>query len=312
MDNTKLKYPNFYAQPDFEKILTNPILDIAARFWEDDRYEAFRVCYRSMRVIDDLVDDRKEDEHQMSDPEKKELESLINHWMIQFEKNQPIDDFQKDLLEIKNKFNIPIWPWKRLANSMIFDIYHSRFDSFLTFLRYTEGAAISPASIFMHLCGVKKTKDKYLQPEFDIRYAARYLALFSYLVHIMRDFEKDQKRSLNYFAFDLMQKNNLTESDLRHAALKSKISDNIRNLFEQYYQIAFYYQKKSRKLVNEIQPALQNRYQLSYELIYQLYSQIFDRIDLKNGTFTENELLPTADEIKNRIDLTVSSFIPKI
>ncbi|KAA3633494.1 MAG: hypothetical protein DWP97_09095 [Calditrichaeota bacterium] len=310
MDNTKLKYPNFYAQPDFEKILTNPILDIAARFWDDDRYEAFQVCYRSMRVIDDLVDDRKEKEIEMSASEKKELESLINHWMIQFEKNQPIDDFQKELLDIKHKFNIPLWPWQRLAKSMIFDIYHIRFDSFLTFLRYTEGAAISPASIFMHLCGVSKSGTKYKQPVFDIRYAARYLALFSYLVHIMRDFEKDQKRSLNYFAFDLMQKNNLTDSELRNAALRSKISGNIRQLFQQYYDIAHYYQNKSRKLVNEIQPSLQDRYQLSYELIFQLYSQIFDRIDTKNGTFTENELLPSAAERKSRIDQTVSSFVP--
>ena len=44
---------------DFNQILTNPILDIGARFWEDERYNAFRICYRSMRLLDDLVDNRK-------------------------------------------------------------------------------------------------------------------------------------------------------------------------------------------------------------------------------------------------------------
>jgi hypothetical protein len=52
-------YIDFAIDVEFDKILTNPILDIAARFWEKDRYEAFKVCYRSMRVIDDLVDNRK-------------------------------------------------------------------------------------------------------------------------------------------------------------------------------------------------------------------------------------------------------------
>ncbi len=46
----------FTDELDFGKVLKNPILDIAARLWEDDRYEAFKTCYRSMRAIDDLVD----------------------------------------------------------------------------------------------------------------------------------------------------------------------------------------------------------------------------------------------------------------
>ena len=51
---------DFAVNLDFSEILTNPILDIAARFWDDDRYAAFKICYRSMRLIDDLVDERKE------------------------------------------------------------------------------------------------------------------------------------------------------------------------------------------------------------------------------------------------------------
>ena len=51
---------DFAREIPFDEILTNPILDIAARVWEQDRYDAFKICYRSMRRLDDLVDHRKE------------------------------------------------------------------------------------------------------------------------------------------------------------------------------------------------------------------------------------------------------------
>ena len=48
----KSKHLDFVHDLDFEQILTNPILDIAASIWEKERYDAFKICYRSMRVIE--------------------------------------------------------------------------------------------------------------------------------------------------------------------------------------------------------------------------------------------------------------------
>ncbi len=59
------------TEKDFQKIVTNPILDIAARYWDNDRYEAFKICYKSMRIIDDFVDDRKVINKKISLFEKK-------------------------------------------------------------------------------------------------------------------------------------------------------------------------------------------------------------------------------------------------
>ena len=46
---------NVINNVDFQQILKNPILDIAAHFWEDERYDAFKICYKSMRVVDILL-----------------------------------------------------------------------------------------------------------------------------------------------------------------------------------------------------------------------------------------------------------------
>ena len=299
---------NFLEKPDFADILTNPILDIAARFWDDDRYDAFKVCYRSMRIIDDLVDDQKANGHTLSEVEKKQLEEIINKWTEDFSQGKQTDPFQNKLLEIKEKFNIPLWPWTRLSKAMIYDLYHTDFKSFITFLRYSEGAAIAPASIFMHLIGVTHENSGYKIPKFDIRLGARNLALFSYLVHIMRDFQKDQLSGLNYFALNQLEQFGVQKADLRSIAEGGQIDSNARKLFEQYYRFTSYYRKKARNTVDEILPLLTPRYQLSLEIIYALYDQIYQKIDVKNSHFTQSELLPSTEEVKSQIDSTVSKF----
>lgn len=305
MSHDSKKYLDFVEQPDFSAILTNPILDIAARFWDDDRYEAFRITYRSMRIIDDLVDNRKATGQAITAQEKAVLKGIIADWLRAFSDQKPYDDFQKQLLETINHFKIPKWPWQRLAKAMIYDLDHNGFDSFLIYLRYTEGAAIAPASIFMHLCGLKKENQQYQKPPFDIREMARPLALFSYLVHIVRDFEKDQKSHLNYFARDLLSQYNLSETDLVTIAQKESYSDSFRKLMKRYHQITEYYRQKSRNQLDQLLPTLDDKYRLSLELIYHLYLQIFERIDPEKGSFTTAALNPTPDEVKRQIQKTI-------
>ena len=83
---------------------------------------------------------------------------------------------------------------------------------------YSGGASVAPASIFVHLNGLQKLNGKYENPHFDVRWAATPCAIFSYLVHIIRDFQKDQLNNLSYFADDLIAENGLTRKDLREFA----------------------------------------------------------------------------------------------
>jgi len=301
---------DFALDLDFSEILTNPILDIAARFWEDDRYEAFKICYRSMRVIDDLVDNQKSVGRQLGAEEQNLFASMIDDWICSLRRRRAADYFQEQLIDTIERFRLPLWPWEKLAAAMLYDLYHNGFASFHKFLRYTEGAAIAPAAVFMHLCGVNRTGDKFTPPVFDIRAASRPLALFSYLVHIMRDFQKDQRDHLNYFAENIMTDEGLTEADLQLAAAGGEIGRPLRDLMQRYKTLADYYRHRSRLKLDQLLPRLAPRYQLSLEVIYGLYHQIFQRVNTDTGRFTTAEHNPTSEEIQAELDRIIAAFRP--
>lgn len=290
---------------DFSRILTNPILDIAARLWGNDRYAAFQICYRSMRLTDDLVDNARTAERPMSETLRSDLADRIRRTVVQLQEGHSDDRSQQQLLDVLKKYRIPLWPWERLARSMLYDLRHEGFASFLSFLRYCEGAAIAPAAVFVHLCGISFGREEVLVPSFDVRRVARPLALFSYLTHIMRDFQKDQKLGLNYFSDDLLRKHDLTPSTLRQIAIGGERLPSFRRLMADYYRITDYYRQRARTVLDQTASLLQPRYLTSLELIYELYLQIFERIDPQSGLFTSNELNPTAAEVQARIDLRV-------
>lgn len=301
---------DFLPELSFDEILASPILDIGARCWETERYEAFKVCYRSMRILDNLVDNRRAIGTPVSDNERLQFERMIEDFIAALRMKERDDPFAAQLLDIMTQFRIPSWPWQRLSKAMIFDLHHDQFPSFIVFLRYCEGAAIAPASVFVHLCGIVRQDDGYTAPSFDIRIAARYLAIFSYLVHIIRDIHKDQHAGLNYFSADLLRRSNLTAETLRYQITSDAIDSKARGLIAEVVRIAEFYRSKARKGLDQLCPQLDNRYALSLEIIYSLYCQILERVDPAKGTFLAEELQPTPGEIRARLQ-SIASQRPK-
>ncbi len=177
-----------------------------------------------------------------------------------------------------------------------------------SFLEYAGGASVAPASIFVHLNGLSKVNGKYENPPFDVRWAATPCAVFSYIVHIIRDFQKDQLNNLSYFADNLIIKNGLSRQDLREFAEGNPVNGNFRNLMKQYYSLADEYRIKTYDVLKQIRPLLEPRYQLSLEIIFDLYLMVFERIDLQNGKFTTEELNPTPEETKEKVYSTIMKF----
>jgi len=303
-------YLTIFNKLDFEKIIDHPNILIAANFWDEDRFLAAKTCYRFMRAIDDLIDNYKSENLEIAEEERELFEKEVKQWINSIYDNGDAEPWKSKLIETMKLFKIPLWTMETFATSMIYDIYHNGFASLETFLDYSRGASIAPASVFVHLCGITKANAGYREPVFDVRNAATPCAVFSYVVHIIRDFQKDQHNNLTYFADDLIAKHGLNRQQLKAISNGGEIPQGFRELIREYYQLADEYRLKTQSMIQEVKPLVEPRYQLSLEIIFNLYLMVFERIDPDSGLFTAAELNPTPQEIKDRVYQTILSFQP--
>lgn len=301
-------YLTIFNRLDFEKIIDHPNILIAANFWDEDRFLAAKTCYQFMRAIDDLIDNYKSEHQEIAEEERAQFEKVVKEWINSVRKNDDTDPWKCKLVATLNQFKIPLWTMETFARSMIYDIYHDGFATLETFLHYSSGASIAPASVFVHLCGIKSVKSEYNVPAFNVKEAATPCAVFSYIVHIIRDFQKDQHNNLNYFADDLIAKHGLDRNQLKAISNGAIIPQGFRNLIRENYHLADEYRLKTYQMIQEIKPFVEPRYQLSLEIIFDLYLMVFERIDPDSGLFTTAELNPTSHEIRERVYGVILAF----
>jgi len=305
--NTSL-YTDIFQSIDFDKIVDHPNILIAAHFWEPERYEAAKACYKFMRAIDDLIDNFKTEHKTIAHTEKVQLEKNVNSWINTILLAAQNNPEQAELIETVTKFCIPSWPLEAFAGSMVYDIHNDGFPTLQDYLDYAGGASVAPASIFVHLCGLTKEDGKYIPPAFDVREAATPCAIFSYLVHIIRDFVKDHTHNLNYFPDDLMNIYGLNRANLLAMAHGSTLTPGFREMIRELYTVADTYRIKTHEVMQHIMPLLESRSQLSLNIIFDLYLMVFERIDIEHGSFTTAELNPTPEEIKERVRNVIEEF----
>jgi len=302
------QYLEIFNAIDFGRIIDHPNILIAAHFWDTERYDAAKTCYKFMRAIDDLIDNYKSGHVTIVQEERTRLEEDVKNWITVFLNTTPADPAHTELIHTIKTFCIPAWPLEAFAKSMIYDIYNDGFPTLQDYLDYAGGASVAPASIFVHLCGLTKVNGKYVPPAFDVKEVATPCAIFSYLVHIIRDFVKDHTHNLNYFPDDLMQKYDLNRTNLLDMATGAKITPGFREMISELYQVADEYRTKTCEVMQKIMPVLEPRSQLSLAIIFDLYLMVFERIDIENGTFTTEELNPTPEEIKERVRIVIEKF----
>jgi phytoene/squalene synthetase len=305
MKSLKETYLDIYRSIDFEKIKDHPNILIAAGFWEEERYLAAKTCYKFMRTVDDMIDDHKSVVKTIPENDRKQFIEYVDGWVKMIFDGESDDPFQAELSETIKKFRIPSWPLEAFAKSMLYDIYNDGFESLPTFINYAGGASVAPAAIFVHLAGLRKMDGQFAEPLFDVKKAAYSCAIFSYFVHIIRDFQKDQLNNLNYFADDLIEKNGLTREQLTEIAQGAEIPQGFRKMMKEYFDIADEFRIRTFNCISDIWPYLEPRYQLSLEIIFELYLMVFERIDTENGNFTMSELNPSPAESAERVLRTI-------
>ncbi len=297
-----------FTKIDFHKIKDHPNILIAARFWEDDRYEAAKTIYRFMRYIDDMIDDRKALDGMLSCMEKKIYADQVNAWIDCLGMDQASDPIFGEVTDTIHRFRIPLHFFYNFARSMVFDIHHDGFATFDEFLDYAEGASNGPASVFVHLCCLDQLQGEYVPMNVVISDVARPCAIFSYLVHIVRDFQKDQFNNLNYFAQDILEKNGLTPEMLKDIALGGEIPEGFRAVIKEYKTLAGKYKTATERMLRSLEGKLEPRYMLSLRIIFHLYLRIYNRIDPVHGRFTAAELNPTPEEVKESVEACIREF----
>lgn len=308
LNSQRDQFIEIFNSIDFNKILDHPNILIAANFWDEERYCAARTFYKFMRKIDDLIDNHKANNRMIAEEERTDFVANVNEWLRMIIISEECNPEKVEMYKTIERFKIPLWPLEDFANSMIYDINNDGFPTLDSFLDYARGASVAPASIFVHLSGLTSENGQFISPSFDVKEAATPCAIFSYIVHIIRDFQKDQFNNLDYFADDLIKQNKLTRNDLRNIAHGSPVTRGFRNLINEYYTIAEEYKQKTADVIRRIRPLMEPRYQLSLEIIFSLYLMVFERINVEKGNFSSFELNPTPEETKKRVYDTIVRF----
>ena len=301
-------YYQIFESIDFEKVVDHPNILIAAHFWDAERYQAARNCYKFMRAIDDLIDNYKTEHITIAPENQARFEADVYRWISTVVEASSEMPSHRELIDTVQRFCIPFWPLEAFAKSMIYDIYHDGFPTLQGFIDYAGGASVAPASIFVHLAGLRQSDGKYLPPLFDVKEVATPCAIFSYLVHIIRDFQKDHLNNLNYFPDDLIVQYGMNRQQLLFMAKGGQITDCFRSLIRELYEVADIYRERTLEMIRQIKPLVEPRSQLSLEIIFDLYLMVFERIDIEQGTFTATELNPTWQEIRERVGMVIERF----
>lgn len=169
----------------------------------------FEAAYASMRIIDDFVDD----DFLTAGPDERaarrdSAQRYIDLWrdaaVGSIADRAAVDGLSaRDtqvmaaLRQAARSTDLPDFPWHRLAEAMAFDVAEGTLETWDDFARYCDGATVAPAIVFLYVLQAHPEDGEGLRAGLSataLTDQARDMAVFCYLVHIMRDFAKDAAR----------------------------------------------------------------------------------------------------------------------
>ncbi|MEK6797229.1 MAG: squalene/phytoene synthase family protein [Spirochaetota bacterium] len=267
------------------------ILELASMHWDKKRRNAFVACYRIMRAVDDIVDNRRKRGMPIPRTERKAIERTITDMI----RKGAVFDPRSECRELL----VPSWPWRHWLRAMRYDLVKGCFPTYRAFLSYAEGAAVAPGAIFMHLCALR-SGERLRSPRFNVRRASRPLALFCYHVHILRDMKEDARDGIVFVPDDMLREHGLDREGFIGALRTRTLSESIRHIARFYHDRGTEYRKASFAMLESISAMVEERYRMSLKTLFDLYAEIHDRMDVARGCFTADLLQRSRPDRKKK------------
>ncbi len=272
----------------------------ASRYLRDrDRYEAFCAMYAVMRIVDDGVDELAAVSPLASESRLHEAEVVrawheivASCWAARPSSKTALDqtDSQRSaeiamaLKSAFRRFPTPAILWDDFFTAMRLDLVRDRFVTFSEFVRYAQGATVSPTTIYLYLITAQRltSEDTYRPPPgFDLIKCGYSLGLFAYIAHILRDLVDDLsvgERGLLYLAADDMATHGVTEAILRRDLEHRTTSPPVRSLVEALVQRARQYARLGRQDLLQLEGTLSTDRAFILELIVRMYEAQLKKI----------------------------------
>lgn len=161
------------------------------------RRDLFAVTYAAMRVIDDRVD-----EDFLSLPAERRasgrlaMAAEVEAWRRQTAEGAAEGPLPTSVATAFRALVTPSdlgpGPWTGLAAALQEDVTEAAMADWAAFDRYAQGATVAPAEIFIYLLAAEQTPSGIrCRLPHPLAWYAADLAVFCYLVHILRDLAKD-------------------------------------------------------------------------------------------------------------------------
>ncbi|MCR9219652.1 MAG: squalene/phytoene synthase family protein [Alphaproteobacteria bacterium] len=189
------------------------------RFLPREKRRLFEAAYATMRIVDDLVDDGfLAAPPAVRDRERQAVRTAVDDWLARCRAalagtawraapagaggaSDPLlaagaGPLYDALTQAARAGGPGDRAWRLLAGAMRRDAAERPIDDWPDFLSYCEGATVAPAAVFLFVL-TARAQDGRLASTLDeeaLFDAARPMALFCYLVHILRDLAKDAPR----------------------------------------------------------------------------------------------------------------------
>lgn len=277
----------------------NNNLYITSSFFKDKlKYKAFCAFYAVMRIVDDRIDNLPISVKQNKESLKSELK-VVDAWeqlvMLSHQGIQPTDsqletcDFPEveavceSLIESFRIFPVPIQLWTNFFNATRSDLVAGEFKSWTDFLDYAEGATVAPTTIYLYLITAQRNNEKNyyeLPVGFDLFKCGRYLGIFAYLGHIIRDLAEDVKSAVRIcITREDMNMHDLSLEILKKESLKNQSSLATNGLVIDILQRARRYLSRGRVYVTQVQDYLENDCRFILELIITVYEKVIEKIE---------------------------------